>query len=387
MPLCACVAREMRMTTELLGRLAADLLDTLASTDNPLTGRREHPFVSETDREAVLRFWQMQGVAGMVLRVYSPHSLCAALGQDGRDNLAASAAYSQRAAMALLAVLARVLALAADAGIAVAPFKGPSESQMLYGDFGVRATSDLDLLVSPRQRDALLDLLLENGWVLRGTYANLGPQARWWYRLAQHALVLTSPTGTALDLHWRINEYPLLDIDESRWLEDRSLPTRIAGQPAWQLEPVSRYLALLSHAARSQWSQLKWWTDLVRSRRLAVAAVGQDALAMQLRVAGVEALDAAWQESWAALRQGQSPHMSEPAYWLLSDAESMTPRQHFVQMWGLRRSLNYRLILCAHELIRWDDVKQWPLPDRLFPLYFLLRLPLWLLRRTGIIAS
>ena len=295
------------MTTELLGKLAADLLDALATADQPLTGQREHLAVAASERDAVLHFWQAHGVAGMVLRIYSPDSLCNALGQGGHDHLAASAAHSQHAAMALLAALAQVLALAAKAGIAVAPFKGPSESQALYGDFGVRATSDLDLLVSPRQRDDLLSLLLDSGWVLRGLYADLGPQARRWYRRAQHALVLTAPTGTALDLHWRINEYPLLDIDESRWLEDRSLPTRIAGQPARQLEPVSRYLALLSHAARSQWSQLKWWTDLVRSRRLAVAAVGRDTFAKELRAAGVDALDAAWQQSWLFLRAGQSP--------------------------------------------------------------------------------
>jgi len=374
------------MTTELLGKLAADLLDALATADQPLTGQREHPAVAASERDAVLHFWQAHGVAGMVLRIYSPDSLCNALGQSGCDHLAASAAHSQHAAMALLAAPRTGRGHATDAQIAVAPFKGPTEAVQLYGDFGVRTTSDLDLLVSPQQRDSFLELLQAEGWVLTGEYAELGPMARRWYCSVNHALVLRSPAGVMLDLHWQVNEYPLLNLDESRWLEQYCQPARIVGKSAWQLMPVARYLALLSHAARSEWFLLKWWTDLVRARRLAVMAVGEIELVKQLGEADALSLDASWQRAWASMRAGIPQRLGDSGYWLLSE-EQPDPLQYFAHMWFLRQNIRYRLVLCWREAVRWDDLRQCPLPDALFPLYFFMRVPLMIWRRLAAMVT
>ena len=51
-----------------------------------------------------------------------------------------------------------------------------------------------------------------------------------------------------------------------------------------------------------------------------------------------------------------------------------------LRLWRARRSPALRLRLVFRELLRWDDVRRYPLPDRLFWLYFVLRVPLMLLR-------
>ena len=373
-------------TLELMARLAADLLDALAAAASPLPCNRAHPRVSEAESESAFRFWAGHGVAGLVLRIYDPVSLSQALGAEYLTRLQQIASESQYQALRLLAVLRPILALAASAGIAVAPFKGPTEAQLLYGDAGVRSTSDLDLLVSPHHLDDLLDHLKLSGWMLDGVYADMGPWARRWYRHTNHALVLRSVTGVALDLHWRVNEYPLLKIDESRWLEDGCLPARFAGQSAWQLKPEARYLALLSHAARSEWFLLKWWADLVRARQLAVLALGEAGLMSVLQATDAVNLDLAWQQAWSRMRQGVLPQSGETGFWLLSEVRP-DPRQYFAHMWHLRQNLYYRWVLCWREAVRWDDFKRMSLPDALFPVYFFVRLPLMAWRRVVTILA
>lgn len=51
-------------------------------------------------------------------------------------------------------------------GVRALAFKGPTLSRTLYGDLARRASSDLDILVHPRQAAAVRPLLLEDGYML-----------------------------------------------------------------------------------------------------------------------------------------------------------------------------------------------------------------------------
>lgn len=359
--------------------LAADLLAAMEVAD--LGPTRAHPPVPQSERARVLAFWLRHGVAGLVVRVYAPGSLALALGSEGQATLRQRALVIQRQALLLLTQLRDVLRLAASLDVPLTVFKGVADARDLYGDLGVRQASDLDVIVPVADVDRLMQGLSGCGWVLRDAYAGYGPRARRCYRAFHHALVLRhQASGVSLDLHWRINEFALLDVDEARWVEDRSEPAVLAGEACLRLRPADRYLALLSHAARSEFGRLRWWADLVRARRLALAAAGEQGLQDALLAAGASGLDARWLSACRRLSCGGPVSPGEPEYWLLRD-RNPEPREQFLLRWRLRGGAGYRVSLILHECIRWEDLRQLPLPDILFPLYFLLRGPLMAVRR------
>lgn len=359
--------------------LAADLLEAMRAND--LVPQRVHPAVPLEERERALAFWLRHGVAGLVTRVYAPDSLALALGEQGLAHLRRRATGIQRQALLLLSCLRDVLRLAAGIGVPVIVFKGVADARDIYGDLGVRQASDLDVIVPVADVDRLMQALSGRGWCLRDAYADYGPRARRCYRAFNHALVLQhKASGVCLDLHWRVNEFALLDINEECWVEARSEPAILAGEPCLRLRPMDRYLALLSHAARSEFGRLRWWTDLVRARQMAVSVAGEEGLAAALRAAGATDLDARWRSACQRLADAKEPVTGEPEYWLLRDTNP-TPREQLLLRWRLRGGAKYRVSLVLHECIRWDDLKQFPMPDIFFPLYFVLRGPLMVARR------
>jgi hypothetical protein len=71
-----------------------------------------------------------------------------AVPQDALDSLRAEAGEIARESLLMTAELLRLLRVLDEAGVRAVPFKGPVLSQQAYGDPGLRAFGDLDLLMS-----------------------------------------------------------------------------------------------------------------------------------------------------------------------------------------------------------------------------------------------
>ena len=94
----------------------------------------------------------------------------------------------------------RVCASLEAAGIRALPLKGPTLAAEVHGDVGLRATSDVDLLVPPAQLDAAAELLVGEGFTPpRDVRRSNG--------LPDLHLVLTHPRLEQVELHWRIHWY------------------------------------------------------------------------------------------------------------------------------------------------------------------------------------
>ncbi len=68
-----------------------------------------------------------------------------------KDALKKDAQENHQMAMLLYAEIIRLDKILSPAGVSICPIKGPQLSKQLYGDVGLRATRDIDLLISEEQ--------------------------------------------------------------------------------------------------------------------------------------------------------------------------------------------------------------------------------------------
>lgn len=143
----------------------------------------------------------------------------------------------------------RVTALLAGAGIAALPLKGTTLGEDLHGDVGLRATSDVDLLVG---RDALHDaarVLVEAGFsrpddVLRDN------------DLPDLHLVLAHPRLQQVELHWRIHWY------ETAFAEDMLARARPGPDGLLRPAPDDLIASLLLFHSRDGFHGLRLLADI-----------------------------------------------------------------------------------------------------------------------------
>jgi hypothetical protein len=165
-------------------------------------------------------------------------------------------------------LVARVLGRALDAlgraGVPVIPLKGVALADSLYGDAGLRVSSDIDLLV-PRQAvapafavfaqfgylPAAEEKPVEDGDINLLLKSNM-----------EYAFVSQELQACPIELHWDIawrwpEDVPAL---ADLWADAR--PGWFRGVAAWALGPEWHLLYLAVHAARHRWEALKWLVDV-----------------------------------------------------------------------------------------------------------------------------
>lgn len=160
----------------------------------------------------------------------------------------------RRLSQAQAAVTLSLLETLERAGIAAVPLKGPLLALELYGDSGLRFSSDVDLLVDVSQLDAGVEALRDAGY---GASADLPWQDG--RPLLHHALTPARIGLPPLDLHWRIHWY---ESGLSRELLARSLPDTRGGR---RLQPADELLSLLLFFGRDSFAGLRRAADVAAS--------------------------------------------------------------------------------------------------------------------------
>jgi len=134
-----------------------------------------------------------------------------------------------------------VAGLLADHGFRCAVLKGGATAQLDYPDPSWREVSDIDLLIDPADRSAVLGLLASEGW-MQG------------YALPRHHEQFTHAVTLIrdrmeLDLHQRIARRALGLRVPTRELLDSSVSFEIAGSELWALDDVDRMIHAALHMA------------------------------------------------------------------------------------------------------------------------------------------
>jgi hypothetical protein len=189
-----------------------------------------------------------------LLPVLGPRILELAEGRAGGELAAAveqALEAGRRQGAFLQLVSQRMTASLAAAGIRSAPLKGPMLGEAIYGDLGRRLSSDIDLLVSPDELEAAVEVVRGLGYDAPTDYVeDCG------LPLLHSTLLHERGELPPVELHWRIHWY------ERSFAQDRLLPPSADALGLWRPAPADELAALLLFYARDGFIDLRQASDL-----------------------------------------------------------------------------------------------------------------------------
>ena len=346
-----------------------------------------------------LRIVSRQGVIGLVhdgltrVRPPVPPSIA--------SEIAMRAEAMVRQNLALAAEAVRLQSLLTQGNIPVLFIKGASLSMLAFGNLGMSASQDIDLLVPRETLPAAIALLSSAG------YRRFNPpldicdaQLRQLLRLRKDLGFVHQTTRFPIELHWRLflNSHAMAEASVMAASRVVSLNGTVGLRTLGE-EDLFSYLCM--HGALHCWSRLKWLADI--NALLTTAPEG----GVERLVGAAEARGTGRAAAQALLlcrrllatplpdRLMATLAKSATVRWLEATAlNAMTtglgerePREErfgttrgSLSTFLLGRSWRYRLSELGIHLINQTDVLAVPLPERLRFLYPILRLPFWLWR-------
>lgn len=193
-----------------------------------------------------------QGLDGVVV----PHDICARLHDAFERN--------SRWSLKLAAELIRLASAFEKGGVPFVPLKGPLLSQRLHGNLALRSSTDLDLMVHPRDVLRARDILIARGYRIHT--ALHWPCDSACLRSREYEISLVGDSDSlSIDLHWRpLPRYfasPFDQIDVWKSL----VVTRFAGRAMPDLTNEHLVSLLCSHGAKHAFRRLGWICDIAAS--------------------------------------------------------------------------------------------------------------------------
>ena len=355
------------------------LMASLAAT----APSRPRAFAALSDRDwaQVDTIADRHGVAAIVVDLLAADGSVPAA---PRDALRARAQAQAARALQGVVELIRVTSALDDAGIQTVSLKGPLFSQWLYGAPGRRRFADLDILVTPNDRDRAFAVLNGLGYELP---TGMSPRAAGVIYRALGAWPLVRPGVLPIDLHWRLAHARFAAPLTPSQVFAESSTVEIGG--ASIRTPSATHVALLTllHAAKHVWCTLEQvaaiaalmrrpdvdWTAV---RALAHRASAWNACATGLRLA-CEILGASrppasgndWPAATDRLCREAHAALAKPAGQLPDRWDERRVHRASFDRWRERVLYDVSRTL-APTAAEWQ---WWPLPDALVRLYGPLR--------------
>jgi len=330
-------------------------------------------------------------------RVLVPHdtlrrALGAQLPDRVEEQLKSRRAEACRHALRQAAELVRLHGAFGAHGIEVIPLKGVMLSVQLFGDPAMRSTRDLDLLVKAESLDEADQILRSDGYRLADADFELTPKRKKWLLRERHHFGYTHDQRHQLvELHWRLLQWKPEHVAEL-WKHCQTMTWM--GTSFLTLEDDALLLFLCDHGSKHQWRRIKWLADvaglLAQERSFSWddlhALADRFDLSRPLAEAGllvhwlygiripeplVELIARQKSASDLASQSVEAMLLSEEAYSTLS-----VRLKNAMFLGRNRERLPFGMSLRSC-LLSTDEFKEFPLPDRLFWLYFPLRSLLW----------
>ncbi|MGH2852769.1 MAG: nucleotidyltransferase family protein [Solirubrobacteraceae bacterium] len=157
----------------------------------------------------------------------------------------------RRQGAVLQLIAERVTAALTGAGIRCSPLKGPSLSEVLYGDLGRRPSADIDLLVAPEQLHRAVEVVRGLGYAAPTDHVEDDGLP-----LLHFTLIHEDDQLPPVELHWRIHWY------EQSFARDRLLVPSEGPTGRWRPAPLDELIALLLFYARDGFISLRYAVDI-----------------------------------------------------------------------------------------------------------------------------
>ena len=294
--------------------------------------------------------------------------------------------------------LVRLDKLFRENGIIWFPLKGSVLALQVYGNLARRHAGDIDLLVAPGQVE-LADRLLQAGYRRAMPAFQLSPsQRRRFLSRRPHFEYLDDQSNLRIELHWRSIHNQPPHVMDLAGLRSRAASVAVAGAMLPAMSFSDNVLYLCSHGGKHFWHRLFWLVDLAEMMRgnpgidwPRLLTLAREAGLMRPLALGVilahELLDVPLPEAIRtyALQDRLLSYSAKEAYRFMLCLQPETPPlalslQLYLCRLRCANSFTERLNIIQNILL-WEDWDTARLPDSLFFLYYILRLPFWLQRK------
>jgi hypothetical protein len=158
----------------------------------------------------------------------------------------------------LTAIMEKVCHTLEQSNIRSLVLKGPVLAEALYGDFSLRTSKDIDLLVSDECFEQAEQVLLQLGFQPDEHV----PNALNTVKRNKHHLGYTHPESRVqVELHWRMSSDTFREFTFAE-LWERRRQTKKTSKPVNYLGHEDLFTYLISHGARHAWFRLRWLADI-----------------------------------------------------------------------------------------------------------------------------
>ncbi len=277
------------------------------------------------------------------------------------------------------------------AGIPTLSFKGPLLAAAVYGDLSLREFADLDFLIRKNDLSETSDLLISRGYRCKEA-ERPGPLKNGSLFGCQHQFV-REEDGILVEMHWFLvpGYFSVQFDDEGLWQRARRWP--LGGVEIQSFCPEDLLLFLCVHGCKHLWEKLGWLADIakvihvhdtmdwewllnqartLRAQRMLFLGLflAHELLKAELppevlqKVRGEDEVRVLAGEIEARLFKGICGPFKvvERIFFYWRMRESFPDR--------LRNTFRHILMVMTPTAREWDPL---PLPDWLFPLYYLVR--------------
>jgi hypothetical protein len=292
--------------------------------------------------------------------------------------------------------LARITEHLETRKVRVVPYKGPILADTIYGDLGLRSFHDLDFLVRPADFQAAKQALAELGY---RPSKPLPPEIqRLWLQFGYECAFDSNSGKYLIELQWRVlPRFYAVDLDTEALL-DRAVDESVSGHKISTLSAEDLLLVLCLHAAKHLWMRLIWIVDIAETMQS--QSIDYAVLTSRAHELGVvRILDVSLCLAKSVL-ETRLPEVAEGI--IIADRQAQVLGEEFAgriqrnATYDFESSEYFSLIarLRENRPDRWryiwrllwtpgqGDLAAMRLPERLFPLYRLVRLGR-LLRKAG----
>jgi hypothetical protein len=287
---------------------------------------------------------------------------------------------NQRDTLRSLAELGRVSNLFTANGIRLCAIKGPLLSYRLFGDLSLRTSRDMDVLIHTEAVAKADSLLMTCGYQRSFPTRTLTPH-QWQIYLQhwRHFVYYHPQRNIYIELHWALTSTDLLSIQANRQMLSRARSIRLTGAKFSMLSEEDLPVNLLIHGSLHCWIRLKWLVDLqpgcaslpTRTGKLAQGVLLANWLFHEPIPATVQTLIEA--EPAAQKIANHSLKFILNAQLTNEEMENVLAFRYILYWMRLKKGLRYKWNTLIKYSINPRDWMVLPLPDALYPLYWILR--------------
>lgn len=161
--------------------------------------------------------------------------------------------------MLMTSELINILKLLEEHNIEAIPFKGPTLSQLAYGDIVSRQYVDLDIFIDKKNAYKIQDILLNKNY--KRNLKVEPSQEETWYKYA-HDIGFISSFGIAFECHWSMldTDHPVSLMDLDFFKDTNIIQVQNSEMKAFSNEKFLIYLCV--HGAKHLFERIEWVADI-----------------------------------------------------------------------------------------------------------------------------